>query len=360
MNSDKIVRLMCAVVLLVVLIPVIQVFWVTSGMLLLLPILIMIFLGSRRVYPDAMTYRLCVLRALENHLEPAAERLIWDPYAIDMIKVRFRERPSRWFGFYFLKVYKRYLDFRFPGYCLGKICNSAHVDNAVSEAIRRGARQVVLAGSGYDTRPLRLGNSDVRFFEVDSRELLQMKAKRLEALDMRLFVTRKLPILVAVDMRSEVETEEIGSALKKRGFVPEIPSVIVMEEITQYIPRNCLVQVLDFTRSLSNVTVVWTYIQAKVLLEPENIHEAFDVRKLLNEIELITTGYSPTGIANFLSRFGLYLEDDFGAEDSCRLLLSNSTSPQRTRPMRLERVCSSSKGLLRRGFDKKSVFHKRK
>lgn len=271
-----------------------------------------------------------------------------------MIKVHFRERPCRWFGLYFLNYYKRYLDFRFPGYCLGKICNSTHVDNAVSEAIKRGARQVVLAGSGYDTRPLRLARNGVTFFELDSLEILQMKAKRLEALDSTLFVTRKVPKLVAIDLHSWGETHKIGQVLEQQGFLTEVPSVIVMEELTQYIPKRCVTQILNFTKSLPHVTVVFTYIQAKVLVEPQNIHEAFDVQQLIEEIEMVTTGYSSKGLENFMLEFGLYLEDHFGAEDSCQLLLNNTSSPHRTSPMRLERVCSCSKGSLRRGFGKKN------
>lgn len=356
MNADRIAKFICLAFLLALLVPILRLFWVTSGLILVLPFLLLIFLGTRRFYPDALAYRLCVLRALENQLEPEEERLFWDPYAKDMIKVHFRERPCHWFGLYFLNYWKRYIDYRFPGYCLAKICNSTHVDNAVCEAIKRGARQIVLAGSGYDTRPLRLAQNGVTFFELDSLELLQMKVKRLDALDSTLFVTRKAPVFVAVDFHSWAETHKIGQVLEQRGFVTEVPSVIVMEEITQYIPKNCVAQILDFTRSLPHVTVVFTYIQAKVLVEPQNIHEAFDVQKLIAEIEMVTTGYSTKGLENFMLEFGLYLEDDLGAEDSCRLLLNNTSSPHRTSPMRLERVCSCSKGSLRRGFGNKDQF----
>src|SRR4051794_17738665 len=40
-------------------------------------------------------------------------------------------------------------------------------DDAVRDAIRDGARQVVIVGAGFDTRAYRLQQPGVQFFEVD-------------------------------------------------------------------------------------------------------------------------------------------------------------------------------------------------
>jgi len=247
-------------------------------------------------------------------------------------------------------MHRTYFDFRFPGYSLGKIINSKYVDIVVCEAIKRGARQVVLVGSGYDTRSLRLATNGVCFYELDSFNLLTMKAKRLQALDMDFFSSRQPPVLVTVDIQSTIETGKIGLALKRRGFKINVPSIIVMEEITQYTPKNCVVEVLNFTRCLKHVIVVITYIEANVFVEPEKIRGSFNVKKLLEETGQIISGYNPAEMGNFMSQFGLSTEDDFSSEENRRLIVSRSA--KRTSSMRLERVCCASKGSLRRSAER--------
>jgi len=217
----------------------------------------------------------------------------------------------------------------------------------VIESIKRGARQVVLAGSGYDTRPLRLAATGVCFYEVDAPDTLSMKAERLQALDTKVFMARQHPVLVSVDMQSRIETGKIGFALRQRGFRADLPSVIVMEEVTQYIPKSCFVEVLNFAASLHHVIVVLTYIQTKALIKPEKICEDVDVRKLLVEdIGQITSGYNPREMGNFMSQFGLYLENDIGSDEIRQLLRIRNVSRRRSF-MRLEYVCFASRGSLR-------------
>jgi len=79
MNCARIASVVCTLLLLVLLVPVIQIFQFTAVILVIVSVLFVMFLVTRKIYPDNMTYRLCVLRAMENEHEPIQERLFKDP-----------------------------------------------------------------------------------------------------------------------------------------------------------------------------------------------------------------------------------------------------------------------------------------
>jgi O-methyltransferase involved in polyketide biosynthesis len=60
-----------------------------------------------------------------------------------------------------------------------------YFDRAVSRAMSEGARQVVILGSGLDTRAARLARKGVRFFEIDDGRTLRLKRARLAAAGLR-------------------------------------------------------------------------------------------------------------------------------------------------------------------------------
>jgi Leucine carboxyl methyltransferase len=58
---------------------------------------------------------------------------------------------------------------------------TCYFDDRLDEQIRRGVRQIVILGAGFDTRPIRKQTSSVTYFEVDDPSTLDLKQVRLAA-----------------------------------------------------------------------------------------------------------------------------------------------------------------------------------
>ncbi|MGW4483692.1 SAM-dependent methyltransferase [Amycolatopsis sp. NPDC004368] len=90
----------------------------------------------------------------------------------------------------------------------------------------RTARQVVLLGSGLDTRAWRLDlPARTRFFEVDRAEVFDFKRRVLD---------HKSPVehhFLAVDL-----ADDWGRALLGAGFSPDLPTAWVIEGVLYYLP----------------------------------------------------------------------------------------------------------------------------
>lgn len=54
-------------------------------------------------------------------------------------------------------------------------------DDTLVKQIENSTQQVVILGAGFDTRSIRLGESHVKFFEVDKKEVLQFKSQKLRS-----------------------------------------------------------------------------------------------------------------------------------------------------------------------------------
>ncbi|WP_394820995.1 class I SAM-dependent methyltransferase [Pendulispora albinea] len=112
------------------------------------------------------------------------------------------------------------------------------IDEGVHEAIRRGARQLVLLGAGLDARAWRL--SDLRdsvVFEVDHPSTQAYKRKKIGA---RPSLAREVRF-VAVDFERDALDERLVGA----GYDPGVLSVFVWEGVTMYL----LPESVDYTLS---------------------------------------------------------------------------------------------------------------
>ncbi|MCY7323742.1 MAG: class I SAM-dependent methyltransferase [Phormidesmis sp. CAN_BIN36] len=56
-----------------------------------------------------------------------------------------------------------------------------YFDDTLAQQLALGYRQIVVLGSGLDTRAVRMPAPEVRYFEIDQAATLQLKAERLAA-----------------------------------------------------------------------------------------------------------------------------------------------------------------------------------
>lgn len=110
-------------------------------------------------------------------------------------------------------------------------------DDAVTDALDAGIRQVVVIAAGYDSRSWRLARPDVRFFEVDHPSTQTDKRRRAPAGG---------PSYVPVEFGVDV----LEDALLAAGFRTDEPSVFTVEGVTMYLTEP---QVRDLLTSLSHL-----------------------------------------------------------------------------------------------------------
>ena len=128
------------------------------------------------------------------------------------------------------------------------------IDNAVRSALEQGARQLVVLGSGLDSRAWRCPELErIDVFEVDREKTHRYKRKRL---------AHRTPLAqrhhyVEVDFARH----DLASRLKHAGFEPERPAVWIWEGVIVYLPHQAIASTVQKVSQLSapGSTLVGTY-----------------------------------------------------------------------------------------------------
>jgi methyltransferase (TIGR00027 family) len=104
------------------------------------------------------------------------------------------------------------------------VLRTLRIDEAVSDALRGGVRQLVLLGAGFDTRALRLAApAGAHTWEIDHPDTQAAKAARMPDSPAR---------YVPVDFLRD----DPGDQLVRAGFNAAAPAVVIWEGVTPYLP----------------------------------------------------------------------------------------------------------------------------
>jgi methyltransferase (TIGR00027 family) len=126
------------------------------------------------------------------------------------------------------------------------VLREKYFDDEIAKAVRNGFEQLVLLGSGYDTRALRLPDlmtSKVRVIEIDTPATITRKRSILVE---RL---RRLPeylTLLPLDLNTCDLEQEIGKVLR-----PGLKTIYLWQGVSYYLPASSVSLVLDSIVSLS-------------------------------------------------------------------------------------------------------------
>ena len=106
----------------------------------------------------------------------------------------------------------------------------------------QSVKQVVVLGSGYDTRLLRFKeliiSNNIEAFEVDKAEVLKMNRGILEKNEWSMKHIRSVPCDLAKD---DLETE-----LVKNGFKTDLPTLFMFEGVASFLPDARVNRILSF------------------------------------------------------------------------------------------------------------------
>lgn len=132
-----------------------------------------------------------------------------------------------------------------------------YYDDRLGEAIAQGCKQVVILGSGLDTRPVRKSAPGVAYFEIDDVGTLDLKKARYAANGIDSPMTLICGNYVASGVIPLLESD---------GFDRSLPSFFIWEGNTMYLTRADVMQVLgDLRESVRRFAIAFDYMDEAVV-----------------------------------------------------------------------------------------------
>lgn len=208
-------------------------------------------------------------------------------------------RPPVWLAWWLLARLSRVglsLDRLLFGFASAVAARQVYLDTALGAACRSGARQVVILGAGYDTRPWRLRCLDgARLFVVDHPATAAHRAAQVGGL---------LPprgIRVDVDFRRG----DLAARLRAAGFCGQQPTAWVWEGVSMYLCPGAVRRTLCQLSALSAPG-------SRLLFDAWNadacgqrpLYERLRLAVLQRTGEPIRAAFSPRGVAALSARCG--------------------------------------------------------
>ena len=197
---------------------------------------------------------------------------------------------------------------------IGRLFTTARsriAEDALSGAVERGVRQIVILGAGLDTFALRNphGARQIRIYEVDHPATQAWKRRRLAEAQIAL-----PPWLVFAPV--DFEQDDVGEKLVAAGLQQNSPAFFTWLGVVPYLTQDAIGRTLDSMSSIQNSEVVFDYMEP-----PEAFSEELrQLEKARAEIgERSESRFEPAGMAAILRSHGLSDLEDIGFHQiACR------------------------------------------
>ena len=247
-------------------------------------------------------------RALET-VDTAGTPLFRDPFATRFLPLRLRaavwaaRQPAihRWLS--------ETLDRRAPGARTSAIGRTRFIDDVVRGCVAQGVDQVVVLGAGLDCRAHRMEELlECRIFEVDRRGMQEFKRSRMPRGPDHVHY-------LCVDFLKD----DAFARLREAGWSERERTLFIWEGVTGYLTEKAVAEVLTHVgRTVQGTTIVFTYLHRGLLDGTARFEGA---ERMLRNVRALgepwTFGLAPEEVGPFVSRFGLSLREDLGADEYC-------------------------------------------
>jgi methyltransferase (TIGR00027 family) len=193
-----------------------------------------------------------------------------------------------------------------------------YFDEVLLQEARAGLEQVVILGAGFDSRSLRFSDAlhAVRVFEVDMPEVL--------ALRMELLLGGRPTAPSAIAVPIDFEREDLGRALRERGYAAEAQTLFLWEGVTYYLPEDAVKAVLLVVASQSGPgsSILFDYVTRAFV---EGDYSGYGTRRLANGWRRLgnVNRFGVDDIAAFMRPTGLEIRSDIDAGTLERRFLSS-------------------------------------
>ena len=214
---------------------------------------------------------MALFRALES-AGPASTRLLSDDLAATVLPgwMRWIVTLSRFplLGSSIAGI----VDRRWPGARTSGVARTRLIDDWVTAAVGRAARQVVVLGAGFDSRVWRLpALSSLPVFEVDHPATSREKRQRLLAAGLDPSRIVQVPI--------DFDCDSLAETLARSGFDVRLRAAVIWEGVTNYLTADAVDGIFRWMSGLaSGSTLAFTYVHAGVLRDPRAFEGAERIR----------------------------------------------------------------------------------
>jgi len=197
---------------------------------------------------------------------------------------------------------------------IGRLFTAARsriAEDALSKAVERGIRQIVILGAGLDTFALRNphGAGQIRVYEVDHPSTQAWKRERLAEAQIAL-----PPWLVFVPV--DFERDDLGEMLSTAGFQQNSPAFFTWLGVVPYLTEGAIGSTLDYMASIQNSEVVFDYMESAQAFSEEMRAFVTARTKHLEKIdERWTSRFEPAGIAAILRSHGFCDIEDISFQE---------------------------------------------
>jgi methyltransferase (TIGR00027 family) len=185
---------------------------------------------------------------------------------------------------------------------LGRLFTAARsriAEDALSNAIEGGLRQVVILGAGLDTFALRNPHAArIRIFEVDHPATQAWKRQRLVEAELA-----PPPWLTFVPV--DFERDDLEGMLTSAGFQRTAAAFFTWLGVVPYLTHDAIGRTLEYMASIQNSEVVFDYMEPPEALSEEMRRVVTErTRQLEKTAEHSTSRFEPVGIAALLRARG--------------------------------------------------------
>ncbi len=190
------------------------------------------------------------------------------------------------------------------------------IDDCLRMALEEGLEQLVILGSGYDTRAYRLDDlrKRTKVFEVDRAEMQSEKKARVE----RAFGSVPDHVThVPVDFEKDV----VAECLLANGYDANRKTFFIWEGVTYFIDAEAVDRTLAFTaeNSRPGSIIMFDYVPPDVVEGTNENPMAEDLLDAARQMgEPYKFGIEPKSITTFLSQRGFSNVDDYSVPQLVR------------------------------------------
>ena len=179
-----------------------------------------------------------------------------------------------------------------------------YFDDVLAQQLALGCRQVVILGSGLDTRAVRMPAPEVRYFEIDQAATLQLKAERLAANGIAAEVTY---------IPGDYVKDDLIALLENNQFDFQLPTYFLWEGNITYLQREDIIAVLDAIRNhVEHFKLSLDYLLDQVIAKTTGYVELDDyIEQLEQRGAPWVTGFND--MTCFITSLGLDIVETYSA-----------------------------------------------
>lgn len=222
-----------------------------------------------------------------------------------------------WFRRFLLKKLNREV----PGTYPYVIARAKYFDEQFIHALKEYVPQIVLLGSGYDTRAIRYQtqNQGSTVFELDTPALLKNKQAIFKQNGIDIPDRLKLcPIIFGKD--------DLATVLKQADFDLSLKTLFMWEGVNYYLPEPAVDETLSFIKenTPTGSTLVFDYFYQSFIDGNHDYYGAKEIATAVQEVgEPFQFGIEPESLASFLADFGFELLSHYNSGDLEQTYLSS-------------------------------------